>query len=709
VKQTTFVCVDVAVFAPLKNLFTYRWPESLGVPCVGIRVRIPFGTSQRLGVVLHCSEKEQTENLKTVTDRLDIQPLYDECYQNWLARAARYYLAQSGRIWELGLAWAHDGKRRLRCVQPDRLKASDAALSAAFKTRAALSLSTLFARMEGAYPHYRLLCALAEGSLEEVVKTTQLASAYQAESRPATLRSAQMAAVQSVLRALQRFQSFLLFGVTGSGKTEVYLTVAEEVVRQGRQVLILVPEIGLTPMWRARLSQRFELLQSWHSSMSDPERIAVRAQLGQLNVLIGTRSALFLPLPRLSLIVVDEEHDSSFKQQDGVAYSARDMSLLLAQEKKIPVILGSATPSLESWRQVKRGSMELLEMPERISGHSHIVPEIVDMRGRHDVLSDALLQALRETKAAGQQSILFLNRRGYAPALQCTACGFVPECHACSMRLTLHRQAGQLRCHGCGYVRRVQRVCEACGEDALLPLGIGTEKLEELLTTEVSDLHFARFDRDMIHTHRQLQDVLTQFAEGELDCLVGTQMLVKGHHFPNVTLVGVVNADLGLNLPDFRAGERWWQQMMQVVGRAGRGEHAGRVLIQTCNPDAPWLARLEGQSARVTLDEEMALREVLAFPPFGRWVRIVFSARKLAQAERAANMMAEALQDWGQVQVSGPMLCAMERIAGRFRMEILLRDASRQMLPWKLAPILDAVSLPSGVRRRIDVDPQDMM
>jgi len=255
----------------------------------------------------------------------------------------------------------------------------------------------------------------------------------------------------------------------------------------------------------------------------------------------------------------------------------------------------------------------------------------------------------------------------------------------------------------------VMRHCESCGEDALLPLGAGTEKLEELLTEYVPELRFARFDRDVVRSQKQLTTVLRAFEQGELDCLIGTQMLVKGHHFPNVTFVGVVNADLGLNLPDFRAGERWWQQMTQVVGRAGRGDTPGRVLIQTCNPDASWLARLGDVDAKAVLNDEQALREMLAFPPFGRWVRIVFSGLKMDRTQQAAEKLADVLRTWDKVQVSGPMLCAMERVAGRFRVEILLRDPTRKVLPWKLEPILQAVAVPSGIRRRVDVDPQEMM
>ncbi len=702
-------CVDVMVFSPLHTPFTYQWDDALGLPIQGIRVRVPFGSSERIGIVQRVYQQAVSDKLKTVRDRLDIMPLLDEGYEHFIKRLSRYYLSAESQVWEMALAWAGEDKRRFRPTNQQGLCDMDADLAQAFKTRAALAVKTIAGRCEQLYPYYRIFKALEAGFLEEFIQEVDICDSLNHEAIPAQLHPKQQHAYQQVMDAKQGFQSFLLFGVTGSGKTEVYLRVAAEKVEAGGQVLILVPEIGLTPMWLVRLTQRFSKVATWHSGMSDVERIAVRHQLKDVDVLIGTRSALFLPLPRLAMIVVDEEHDTSFKQQEGVAYSARDMSLLLAQEKNIPVILGSATPSLESWRQVYTGKMRLLELPERISGHQPIKPEIIDMCGCQAVLSDEFLQALKTTTEAGNQSIIFLNRRGYAPALQCTACGHVPECHACSIRLTLHRKAGELRCHSCGYTRRVPRVCEHCGEASLLPLGAGTEKIDELLREHLPELRFARFDRDMVQNQNQLGQILQQFAQGELDCLIGTQMLVKGHHFPNVTLVGVVNADLGLNLPDFRAGERWWQQMIQVLGRAGRGEHVGRVIIQTCNPDAPWLSRLSDVPARVVLDEEQQLREALSFPPFGRWVRIIFSSRQLHRAEQAANHLADVLRQWDKVAVNGPVPCAMERVAGRFRVELLLRDKTRKLLPWKLDPLLKSIPIPSGVRRKVDVDPQDMM
>jgi len=705
--------VDVAVFAPLPGSFTYIWPASFDAPETGMRVLVPFGRGRRLGVVTGLAAKQQADvSLKPVLDRLDDAPLYDAARQSWLERLRRYYLATPGEAWETALAWAAvDEKRRYRCRDTRALAALNPSLAKAFRTRAAISLQTIRRRCPSEPVRHMLHAALAAGVVEEAVPPAEAMShdTFAAEARPASLLPAQSQALQQIMEADSRFQPFLLFGCTGSGKTEVYIRAAEMMAEQGRQALILVPEIGLTPMWLSRLAARFSNIAVWHSGLTDRERIAVRHRLGEVDVLVGTRSALFLPLPRLGLIVVDEEHDGSFKQQEGLAYSARDMAVLLAQEMSVPVVLGSATPSLESWRLAREGRYKLLELPERIRPHPKTAPEIIDMRGGDEVISDRLVAALHETRAQGQQSLLFLNRRGYAPALQCMACGDVPQCPDCSLNFTLHRRLRQLRCHACGLVRPLPASCVHCGESAFMPLGAGTEKLEELLAERIPGLRFARFDRDSMHSRKRFEQTLGAFARGELDCLIGTQMLVKGHHFPNVTLVGIVHADQGLSLPDFRAGERWWQHMTQVAGRAGRGDEPGRILVQTYNPEAAWLKKIGDDDAGKILDEELSLREQLRYPPYARWVRIVFSARQTEAARRAAEALAGRLQAMNDIQLSGPMPCALERLAGRYRFELLLRDASRSHLPWCLAPVLAHVPVPSGVRRKVDVDPLDMM
>ncbi len=710
------MCVEVAVFSPLPGCFTYLWPKSLGTPVTAIRVQVPFGKGIRFGFVLNITavSDEKRSELKHVIDRLDEVPLLNLPRMRWLERVGRYYLASAGELWSTALGWAlQDDLRRFRCPDPAQFAATDSVVDNVFTTRAAISVKTVLKRA-AAQGHttgvrYALSRAVAAGLVQEVAAEPFQPEDQRNKKAAVTATAKQRQAIDALAAHPDTFSPYLLFGCTGSGKTEVYLKAAESVVALGGQVLVLVPEIGLTPMWLARLTSRFDRVAIWHSTLSGPERLRVRQHLDQVDVLIGTRSSLFLPLPKLKMIVVDEEHDVSFKQQEGMTYSARDMAVLLAQELNIPIVLGSATPGLESWRQMKEGNYTCLDLPDRIAAHAFICPEIIDMRGVEVPLSDALLTAMRETHAAGDQSILFLNRRGYAPALQCTACGDVPECPGCSIRLTLHRRAGQLRCHTCGYRRRVPKTCESCGEHALMPLGEGMEKLEEWLTEQMPELHFERFDRDVITSHTRLANTLAAFETGELDCLIGTQMLVKGHDFPNVTLVGVVNADLGVSLPDFRAGERWWQQMTQVTGRAGRGDRPGRVIIQTRMPEAAWLSRISEDQATGTLDEELKLREMLHYPPYARWVRLVFSSSKIERATEVASQFTRHCEELDGINVTGPMPCPMERIAGKYRIEVLLRDASRKLLPWKLQPLLSGMQAPRDVRIRVDVDPQDMM
>lgn len=707
--------IGVAVFAPLNGLFTYRWPPLFGEPQVGVRVRIRFGNSVRQGMVMELqSNPDAEQEYHEVLDCLDLTPVFDTPRMQWLERAARYYLCTEGEMLDLATASLDDDRRRFRVVDRFALEQFEAALAGLFVNKGFVSIGALRKRASFAHVQYAVLQALEQGLVEE--KNDELADEGKRSSEviPVQMTPPQAAAIQAIVQGDNNFTSFLLFGVTGSGKTEVYLRAAMEHVNVGRQVLILVPEIGLTPMWIDRLKQRFERVALWHSAMKPQQKLAVRHRLDEVDVLIGTRSALFLPLPRLGMVVLDEEHDSSFKQSDGVSYSARDMSLLLAQQLRIPVVLGSATPSLESWRRAKQGEMQLLELPNRIAGQmqqqtTHC--QVVDMRGKHDVLSPTLISALQQTKNAGLQSILFLNRRGYAPALQCVACGHVVGCPHCSTRLTLHRKSHQLRCHSCDYQRRVMRQCEACGEASLLPLGAGTEQLEEMMAATLPELKFSRFDRDEVRSHEQLQNVLARFASGELDCLIGTQMLVKGHHFPRVALVGVVNADMGIHLPDFRAAERWWQQLTQVMGRAGRGEVPGRVLIQTTDPESPWIQRLGDAHAGEVLQSETELRQMLHFPPFARWVRVVFSSMRADKAEQAAVQFFQACEQyhWSGVRVTHPSPCAIERRARRFRFEVLLRDESRKTLPWKLQGVLLALRIPSGVRRKVEVDPMDML
>ena len=702
------IVVRTVVFAPLWQPFDYLWTDALGEPKVGVRILVPLGAGRREAIITEITESKDTDKLKRVLDRLESVPSYNKQYFNWLERAGNYYLSQIGMIFELAFAWSsYDKQRRYKSIQPEQLRSLDKDLAKAFSTKRAISLASIAKHCDVTALNWRVRIACEKGFLEEVVAPPQDVS--HGKQADLVLREPQQQVMDKVLANKEEFYPCLLFGCTGSGKTEVYLQTAQKLVREGKQVLILVPEIGLTPMWLNRLSSRFENVGIWHSGLSAREKIGVLSQLQTTDVILGTRSALFLPLSRLGMIVLDEEHDSSFKQQDGVPYSARDMSLLLAQELKIPVILGSATPSLESWRQVKQNNMQCFRLHERVYKHTAVAPKMIDMRGSTEVLSPELIRHIKEKHEKDEQSMLFLNRRGYAPALQCTACGYVPSCKSCSVRLTLHRKEGLLRCHTCDYNCRVSRHCLQCGEQAYLPLGSGTERLEDDLVKAVPGLKVARFDRDTVRNTQDLRQILSSFEAGDIDCLIGTQMLVKGHHFPNVTLVGVINADLGMNMPDFRASERWWQMMTQVFGRTGRGEVSGTVVVQTWTPDAPWFERLDESMAEEVLNDELQLREITNFPPYARWVRIVFSSMRVDKAKAAAFDFSNAIRSWEDVKVTGPLPCALDKLAGRFRFELILRDATRKHLPWKLQMWLQKVPVPSGVRRKVDVDPQDLM
>jgi len=705
--------VEVAVFAPLPRPFHYLWPDDLGDPLTGVRLLVPLGASQRLGVIERVCTMPSADvtDYKWVSDRLDVTPLLAADYRHWSARMAAYYLALPGERWETALAWAADeGRRRFKVVDRDALAASMPLLSAAFgASHRFLTQATIRTRLASSASYWQLRMAQQQGWVMEVVDPLPQTTKAPIQHNIVTLNAAQQEAVDCLIKAQGRFQCHLLFGCTGSGKTEVYIRAAQQVIASGGQVLVLVPEIGLTPLWLSRVTERLGQVGVWHSALKPRNRHALRSRLAQVDAVVGTRSALFLPLPRLQFIIVDEEHDGSFKQHDGLPFSARDMAVLLAQQLEIPVVLGSATPSMESWHQAHCGKYQLLNLPDRVGGGGVVATKVVDMRGSYAVLSPPLLAALARTREAGQQSILYLNRRGYAPALHCTACGAVPTCRHCASRLTLHRQRKELRCHLCDWKRRVPNRCDSCGEQALLPLGAGTERLLELLATELPQLRVARLDRDVVGSMEQHIAILDAFNSGSVDCLIGTQMVVKGHHFPRVTLIGVVQADLGLNLPDVRAAERWWQQLTQVIGRAGRGSEAGQTLLQSYQPDHPWLGQLGDRFARSILQQEMTMRQAMAAPPFARWVRVVFSAVREDRALDAANRMREVTVTLAGIQVSGPIPCAIERINRRFRFELLLKDESRKLLPWLLKPVLDRLPMLSGVRRKVDVDPIDMM
>jgi primosomal protein N' (replication factor Y) len=523
--------------------------------------------------------------------------------------------------------------------------------------------------------------------------------------------------VDTVSAGLGTFRSFLLEGVTGSGKTEVYLHLIERVLAQGGQVLVLVPEIGLTPQLVARFRARFDVpLALLHSGLTDRERLAawLAARSGSAPIVLGTRSAIFTPLARPGLLIVDEEHDASLKQQDGFRYSARDLAVWRAHQLAVPVLLGSATPSLESLYNVEQRRYQPLLLPER-TGHAEL-PEyrLIDVRhlSLEDGLSQPLLTRIGQHLAAAGQVLLFLNRRGFAPTLMCYECDWVAECPRCDARLTWHQSDGRLHCHHCGNQRPVDLRCPQCGSPELHPQGQGTERVEQALAAHFPAAERLRIDRDTTRRKGALDRLLEQARTGQRQILLGTQMLAKGHHFPNVTLVGILDADHGLFSTDFRASERMAQLIVQVAGRAGRQDRPGEVLIQTAHPDHPLLATLVTQGYPAFAAAALAERKAACLPPV---TSLALLRAESTTASAPIDFLAAVAQQIREtrpagVEVWGPVPAGMERRAGRWRAQLLLQSAQRGDLQPLLAGLVRALEQRPAARRvrwSVDVDPAD--
>ena len=533
-----------------------------------------------------------------------------------------------------------------------------------------------------------------------------------------TLTGEQERAVEAVAGALRagEYAPVVLEGVTGSGKTEVYLRCLELVVASGRRGIVLVPEIGLTPAAVGAVERRFgERVAVLHSAQSKGERWIEwqRARRGEVDIVIGPRSALFAPLTPLGLIVVDEEHDAAYKQQETPRYHARDLALVLGKRLGIPVLLCSATPSLESMALVERGLATRLRLTRRVAGGALPEVEIVDLRGEPPepgehgrvLFSRRLLELLETATAAGEQAILLIQRRGWAPILLCRECGHRIECPLCSVAMVVHRRQGGLRCHYCGHRLPLPQACPSCGGAMLETVGAGTEKVARKLAERFPGLRIGILDRDTVRRRGALQEVLGAFSAGTLDVLVGTQMVAKGHHFPNVTLTGVISADALLGLPDFRSAERTFQLLTQVAGRAGRGERPGHVVVQTYHPDHPAVRHAAAHDVASFSREELVFRRTFAYPPAARMALVRYQGESLPKTRAACTEAAAASRPLPEgVRLRGPAPCPLERLRGQWRWQILLSAPNRAALRTVLDRV-EALSLPAAVRRTVDVDP----
>lgn len=727
--------LKVAVNAPLPRLFDYLPPASDAGPAApGCRVQVPFGRQRQTAVVLGVADTSDVpkSKLRRAESLIDETPLLDE-NDLWLIRfTSDYYHHPIGECVAAAMPALLRQGRPLATTQfvAELTGAGESVDTEALARRAPRQeqLVSLLQRAgamrfealdEHAPGWRRTKTALLEKgwiAVREVCGEPPATTVRREPTAGPTLNDEQRRAVDAVLEN-PGFQTTLLDGVTGSGKTEVYLRVMQEMLGAGKQVLILVPEIGLTPQFVARLEQRLGTAPALlHSALTDQERLAAwrGARDGSAGLVLGTRSAVFAPLKHPGLIVVDEEHDTSFKQQEGLRYSARDLAIARAKHLDIPVILGSATPSLESSSRAAEGAYRHLTLSSRAGAAVPPLLRLVDLN-RHPSdagLSAPLATAIDAHIARDGQVLIFLNRRGFAPTLICSDCGHIAECRRCDSRMTVHRGESALSCHHCGASRALDAACSECGAGCV-PLGHGTERIEETLRARFPNQPITRIDSDSTRLKGSMDKALSLAVSGEARILVGTQMLSKGHHFPRLTLVGVINADQGLFSTDFRGGERLAQSLVQVAGRAGRERRQGEVIIQTAFAQNPfWNEILTGgyhQLARFALAE----RQMTGWPPFSYLALIRASAHRRehtwAFLQSAAEVAAAKLHDG--VRVLGPVSAPMERRAGRYRGQLLLQSHRRQPLHRTLTSLRRALEGHASTRRvrwTIDVDPIEL-
>ena len=730
----------VLIDGPSELVFDYAIPAGLDVR-PGCRVRIPLRRRSATGTVLSTGEAEQADfALRELESLIDPEPLITPVLLRTADWIAHYYGSSIESV--------------IRSVLPEGVRSEENSA----KTRRVAVLDaapdpTVLAKLEKRAPRQFAILALLAHAPELRLPVADLGDGNAAalksmekagllrleaeevrrdpdadnveeilESKPLDLNPGQAAALEVVLAAVAApatSKPILLLGVTGSGKTEVYLQAAQRALDLGKTVLVLVPEISLTPQTVRRFKSRFAGMQEQvavlHSNLSQGERFDEwhRIRKGIARIVIGARSAVFAPLPELGLILVDEEHENTYKQENVPRYHGRDVAVLRAAFEPCAIVLGSATPSLESWNNTLTGKYDLLRLNERADGASMPLVRVVDMRieqtkhkGAPAILSDKLRTALEQRLEKGEQSILFLNRRGFARSLQCTACGHVCQCPHCAVALTYHRTDERLVCHVCGYQSIVPRKCPECRDPNILLQGYGTQKVEEVMAKVFPKAKFARIDADAMRRKNALRDTLSAFKAHKIDILIGTQMIAKGLHFPNVTLVGILNADLGLHVPDFRAGERTFQLITQVAGRAGRGDLEGEVIVQTFTPHSPSIQFARKHDFDGFSEQEMEFRREYSFPPYAHCAVLTSRSTHERRAEFTLQTLhlrlAENLPNGiilGEVLPS-PLI----RSHGQFRFQITLRSHRARPLTNHVQQILAKTPLPEDVTVVFDMD-----
>ena len=743
--------IQVAVPVPLFELFDYLLPADGVVPSAGCRVRVPFGSRELVGVVLQVSQFENEVVLtdavllksdvlypiKSIIEVIDEEPIISKQIVDLLLWAASYYHYPVGEVLSAALpALLRQGRRLdlLTCYWRTTAIADIAELARSPKQRKSFNILALH-DARGAPESILLLMGIERSALMQLEKRGFVESFMQPSdfhAHPVTLahmplipNNEQLNAITQIQRTLGKFKGILLNGLTGSGKTEVYLQAMQPVLEAGQQVLVLVPEIGLTSQTINRFKARFHAeIVMLHSNMTDVARLRAwqAAQTGVASIVIGTRSAIFTPMPRLGMIVIDEEHDLSYKQQDTFRYHARDVALKRGADAKCPVILGSATPSLESMYLVTEKKLLHLQLTERAGEADFARINLIDLRGkkRESGLSMPLLDAIKTRLSAEEQVLIFLNRRGFAPVLLCDSCGWQADCPRCDAHLTVHYTPRQhLHCHHCSYQSRLPTQCPACKSVNLVPTGIGTARLEEALVTQFPNQPLIRVDRDTTSRVGSWEKIYQRANQPGAAILLGTQMLAKGHHFPHVTLVAIVDVDGGFLSVDFRAPERMAQLIMQVAGRAGRGSKAGQVLIQTRYPENPLLLTLIRHGYQAFATQILAERRRLMLPPYRHAVLVRAESPSTAKTEAFLHAAIAALKvlideqniERNMLEIWGPIPAPMEKRAGVFRGHVMIQSRDRRLLhqlmtPWW--PALWYTPERRGVRASLDIDPMDL-
>jgi primosomal protein N' (replication factor Y) len=724
--------VRVAVPIPLRAEFDFVWNPELGNAVVGGRVQVPFGRRTLVGVVteVNISTEVPKNKIKQVIARLDALSVFAPALWNSLRWASSYYQAPPGEMLLAALPkLLRDGKATK--LQGELWYTAKELGSSKVLQRAPkqVLVHTFLLEQGTVGANAAILDAHVQGwrpVLSELVKKQLISSESRAIEIPVNtallehieLNESQRIAAKKIAEAGQSYCSFMLHGTTGSGKTEVYFDAMDQVLARNQQVLLLVPEIGLTPQLMERVSNRFLCpVVMLHSGLSDRARHLAWTQINHstARIVVGTRSAVFAPARTLGLIVVDEEHDASFKQQDGVRYNARDFAIYLARQWDVPIILGSATPSLESLSNAKQGRYQYLSLKHRAGGSALPSVEIIDLRKSpvESGISRQMLTAVSDRLARGEQSLLYLNRRGYAPVIYCNSCSEGAKCHRCDAYLTLHKSCQQVRCHHCGYQGVFSPVCSTCGESRLSSIGEGTQQLEQVLKERFPDATVMRIDRDSAGSESKLIEMLDSVQSGAVDIILGTQMLSKGHDFPNVTLVGVLNADQGLFSTDFRGAEHLFQQLVQVAGRAGRRQVLGQVLIQTAVPDNPFFQFVAAHDFESFSELLLSERKLLRYPPYEQ--AVLFRAESNFPGD-GLNFL-QSMRTWlkqriGEraIRIYDPVPSPMERRAGRYRAQLLLLGADRKYicrLVGDCCVMLEADRFLRKVRWSVDVDPVD--